>query len=194
VARIDADLAARHEEALQALDEALGSPRYLALLELLYDAAANPRLRADARQPAREVLPRLVAKPWRRLVRGGQGGYGAGDLDPAAPDEDWHAVRVNGKRARYAADAVADVIGGSAPALAKALGSVQNLLGEHQDAAVAAETWLSIARADPDDHALAVTAGRLYERERAAVRVARDAFPAAWQAASHRKLTDWLPS
>jgi CHAD domain-containing protein len=126
-------------------------------------------------------------------VRGGPGVYGAGGLDLTAPDDDWHAVRVNGKRARYAADAVADVIGGSAPALAKALGAVQNLLGEHQDAAVAAETWLAIALADPDDHTLAVTAGRLYERERTAVRAARDAFPQAWQAASQPRLTDWLP-
>ena len=194
VARIDADLAARHEETLQALDEALASPRYLALLELLYEAARQPRLTADARKPAREALPRLVAKPWRRLVRGGPGVYGAGDLDPRAPDEDWHAVRVNGKRARYAADAVADVVGGSAPALAKALGAVQNDLGEHQDAAVAAETWLAIANADPDDHALAVTAGRLYERERAAVQAARAAFPAAWKAASAPRLVDWLPA
>jgi CHAD domain-containing protein len=193
VARIDADLTARHEEALLALDEALASDRYLALLDLLLDAARKPRLTGPARKPAREALPTLVGRPWRRLVRGGPGVYGAGDLDATAPDDDWHAVRVNGKRARYAADAVADVIGGSAPALAKALGSVQNLLGEHQDAAVAAETWLAIALADPDDHALAVTAGRLYERERAAVRAARDAFPQAWEAASQPRLTDWLP-
>ena len=42
--------------------------------------------------------------------------------------------------------------------------------------------------ADPDDHALAVTAGRLYERERAAVaRGARAAFPAVWAAVGEAK-------
>jgi hypothetical protein len=49
-----------------------------------------------------------------------------------------------------------------------------------------------IAHADPDDHALAVTAGRLYERERAAVRAARASFPEAWRAASRRRLTEWM--
>ena len=101
-------------------------------------------------------------------------------------------VRINGKRARYAVEAVAGVLGGEAVELANALAGVQELLGEHQDAAVAADTWLAIANADPDDHALAVTAGRLFERERTAVRAARYAFPAAWKAASRRRLTEWM--
>jgi hypothetical protein len=69
---------------------------------------------------------------------------------------------------------------------------VQTLLGEHQDAAVAADTWLDIAKSDPDDHVLAITAGRLFERERAAVRQARAGFPAAWAAATKKKVTAWL--
>ena len=73
------------------------------------------------------------------------------------------------------------------------MAAVQGLLGDHQDAAVAAQTWLAIAHADPDDHALAVTAGRLYERERAAVREAREKFPDAWAKAARRQLTGWLP-
>jgi CHAD domain-containing protein len=117
---------------------------------------------------------------------------GAGQLEPTAPDEAWHAVRINGKRARYALDAVATVLGGEAAVLASSLAAVQDLLGEHQDAAVAADTWLAIANSDPDDHALAVTAGRLYERERTAVRTVRNAFPAAWKAASRRRLTEWM--
>ena len=54
-------------------------------------------------------------------------------------------MRINGKQARYAVDAVAPVIGGPAEKLAKALGRVQTLLGEHQDAAVAADTWVDVA-------------------------------------------------
>ena len=45
-----------------------------------------------------------------------------------------------------------------------------------------------------DDHALAVTAGRLVERERAAVRRARDRFPAAWAALDGSGHTGWLRS
>jgi CHAD domain-containing protein len=112
----------------------------------------------------------------------------------ADPDAVWHAVRIRGKRARYAVEAVAPVLGGRAVDLAGALGTVQNLLGEHQDAAVAADTWLAIARAHPDDHALAVTAGRLYERERATIRRVRKRLPAAWAAADRPRLTGWLAS
>jgi CHAD domain-containing protein len=187
VARIDEALAMRHEEALNALDAALASPRYLELLERLLEAARTPQLAPGARNAARDLLPALVGRPWRKLS-------GAGDLSPTAPDDEWHAVRIRGKRARYAADAVATALGGGAAGLAKALGKVQNVLGEHQDAAVAAETWLAIAATRPDDHALAVTAGRLYERERAAVRRARERFPQAWEAANRRELTGWLPS
>src|SRR5439155_1711497 len=152
------------------------------------------RLLTDrAAQPARELLPRIVAKPWRELAFGSDGISGAGHLDPLAPDEEWHEVRIRAKRARYATEAVAAVLDGPAVELAKAIADVQGQIGEHQDAAVAAQTWLSIAHADPDDHALAVTAGRLYEREREAVRRARAGFPAVWARTDRHRLTGWLP-
>jgi CHAD domain-containing protein len=192
LARIEADLTARHEEALQALDEALASDRYLVLVDNLVDAAQRPRLTAEAKKPATAVLPGLAGKPWRRLANGHGDVRGAGQLDALAPDTDWHAVRIAGKKARYATEAVAGALGGTAKQLASALSAVQELLGEHQDAAVAAETWLAIAHSDPEDHALAVTAGRLYERERASVRRRRAEFPDAWRKASRRRLTEWL--
>lgn len=194
VARIDSELAAREDEARQALDGALASDRYLALLDRLVEAAQRPRLTALAAASAREVLPRLVAGPWHGFAYGDSGVDGAVDLAAEAPDEQWHAVRVRGKRARYAVEAVAHVLGGEAPSLARKLAAVQDLLGEHQDAAVAGQTWLAIAAGDPDDHLLAIAAGRLYERERAAVQQVRTDFPAAWRAASKRKLLDWLPA
>ncbi|GAA4676643.1 CYTH and CHAD domain-containing protein [Phytohabitans rumicis] len=193
VARIDADLAARHEDALVALDEGLRSDRYVKLVEVLVAAAKEPHLTPLARSRAVDVLPKLVSRPWRQFAHGSRGIDGAAELDPYAPDEQWHAVRINGKRARYAVEAVAGVLGGAAPELAKALAGVQDLLGEHQDAATAAETWLAIAMADPDDHALAVTAGRLFERERAAIRTVRTDFPDAWDKAAKPRMTAWLP-
>jgi CHAD domain-containing protein len=194
LARLDADLAARHEDALTALDAALGSERYRVLLDHLVAAAAAPKVHPGrAALPALSTLPRLVAKPWRQLAYGADGVSGAGQLDPLAPDDEWHAVRIRAKRARYATEAVADVLGGAAAELAKAVAEVQGLLGDHQDAAIAAQTWLAIAHADPDDHALAVTAGRLFERERAAVRRARERFPAVWERTDRRRLTGWLP-
>jgi CHAD domain-containing protein len=192
VARMDADLAVRHEDALAALDKVMCEVRYHHLLDLLLDAAREPKLAGRANEPAEQVLPSLVAKPWRRFAFGGHGLEGVEQLDPVGPDDIWHHVRIQGKKVRYAVDAVASVLGGEASTLGRALAAVQELLGEHQDAAVAAETWLAIANSDPDDHALAVTAGRLYERERASIRAVRAAFPAAWRVASRRRLTEWM--
>ncbi|MFV2126372.1 CHAD domain-containing protein [Micromonospora sp. LOL_013] len=190
---IDATLADRQAAALAEVDATLRSNRYVALVEMLVQAAREPRLTPAAAGPAAEVLPRLVAKPWRRLAFGGSGVDGAADLTLDASDERWHAVRINGKKARYAVDAVAPVIGGGAAKLAKALSKVQNLLGEHQDAAVAAETWQGVLAEHPDDHELAVTVGRLVERERAAIRAARAEFATAWERAAAGQRTKWLP-
>ena len=49
------------------------------------------------------------------------------------------------------------------------------------------------SQADPDDHTLAVTAGRLIERERASIREARAAFPRGWRKAAKRRRVEWLP-
>ncbi|MDG4792593.1 CYTH and CHAD domain-containing protein [Micromonospora sp. WMMD1082] len=192
VDRLDAVLAGWQEEALAAVDEALRSPRYLALVDALVLAARAPRLTPHAEAPAHRVLPRLVARPWRRLAGTAKKPGGVAGLDPAGPDEQWHTVRKQGKQARSAVTAVAPVLGGDAKKLARALAKVQNLLGEHQDAAVAAQTWRAVAEERPTDHELAVAAGRLLERERAAVRRARADFPYAWRRATRRRRTRWL--
>ncbi|MGC5289745.1 CHAD domain-containing protein [Micromonospora sp. DT231] len=189
VDRLDEVLAQRQRQALVAIDEALRSPRYLALVDALVLAARAPRLTRAAAAPAAEALPALVARPWRRL----SGPDGVDGLDAQSPDERWHAVRKEGKQARYAVNAVASTVGKGARRLSRALAVVQDVLGEHQDAAVAADTWLEIAAERPDDHELAVTAGRLAERERLSVRRMRDLFPAAWHRATRRRRTGWLP-
>ncbi|MEV4511455.1 CHAD domain-containing protein [Dactylosporangium sp. NPDC049525] len=184
VGRIDAALAGRQETALSALDEALRSPRYVPLLDAL---VRPPRLAGRHAAPAVRVLPGLVRKPWRQLVAGAEA------LTPGLPDDDWHEVRKLAKRARYAADAVAWIVGPDATVLAKRIAKAQKVLGEHQDAATAADTWLFVARfLDRGDHRLAVTAGRLFERERAAVTRARAAFPAVWAAVVEENTTVWL--
>ncbi|WP_432986672.1 CHAD domain-containing protein [Dactylosporangium sp. CA-233914] len=192
VARLDAALAARQEAALGVLDAALHSKRYVKLLDALVGAVQAPRLAPLAWERAEEVLTGIVRKPWRRLVEGGGGIPGAGGLTPDLPDDDWHEVRKRAKRARYAADSVAAVVGPEAKQLAKAVARAQAVLGEHQDAAIAADAWLAASAAAPGDHDLAVTAGRLFERERAAVTRARADFPAVWEPVMEEKNIAWL--
>ncbi len=192
VARIDAELVARHEEALDRLDLAMDSDRYRRLVNTLVLTAAAPPLTDAALQPAVAVLPGLVARQWHRLADGGRGVQGAGELDQAAPDDEWHEVRKRAKRARYATDAAAPAIGSAAADLGVALAAVTDALGAHQDAAVAADTWLGIALAEPDNHSLAITAGRLIERERAAVIASRRDYPRRWADATQDRLIAWL--
>ncbi|MDG4779631.1 CYTH and CHAD domain-containing protein [Micromonospora sp. WMMD961] len=189
VGRLDDVLAARQRTALAVIDEALRGARYLALVDSLVLASASPRLTSRAAAPAAEALPALVARPWARLT----GPEGVEGLDAQSPDDRWHAVRKEAKQARYAVNAVAPTVSKGARRLSRALARVQDVLGEHQDAAVAADTWLEIAAERPDDHELAVTAGRLAERERACVHRMRAAFPAAWHRATRRRRTRWLP-
>ena len=155
IASIDGRLAERHALALKELEEGLRTGRYVDLVEEL--------TRATREQPF--TTDELKVREARKLPAKAEA------LTPGDPDDKWHEVRILAKRARYAADAL-----GHKPR-AKELAAVQDLLGEHQDAAVAAQTWLEFA-ADP---ALAVTSGRLYERERTRIRQVREEFPAAWK-------------
>lgn len=155
VERIDAVLARRQGKALAALAQSMCAGRYLALLDSLVLATHDqPRKKGSLHGLANEPTKRLQASLEK--------------LTDSAPDGDWHHVRILTKRARYAVEAQE----GHRDPQARALARLQDLLGEHQDAAVAAETWLSFGI----EPALAATAGRLYERERAAVRQAREDF------------------
>lgn len=187
IARVDTELVAREEAALAALEEVLNSPRYVALLDLLVEAARSPRLTDLATQPSAYVLPSLVGGAWRKLAKR------ATKLHLDDPDEPWHETRIRAKRARYAAEATAPALGKDATRLAKACARVQDVLGEHQDAATAADVWIGVAAAHPGDATLALTCGRLAERERTAVHRARAAFGPVWSKASRPKVTRWLP-
>ncbi len=114
------------------------SPRYLALLDHLVDAAREPALALDADVDDLE-LAGFARRPWRKLRKAVDA---LGD-DPS--DHELHRVRIRAKRARYASEAVAPVFGKRAREFARAMAAVQDVLGEHQDAVVASE-WLRAAR------------------------------------------------
>ena len=181
LARIDSLLAAQEVRALRAADVALRSQRYLDLLDALVSAAREPQLSAAAAEPCSAALPPLVSTAWGRL------GKHARRLRPDGADETWHSARIVAKRARYAAEAVAPVLGRRARRMAHVATSVQEVLGEHQDAAIAAQTVHDLARAHPRDGALALVAGRLVERERGRVAASRAAFPRLWREAARAR-------
>jgi CHAD domain-containing protein len=105
-----------------------------------------------------------------------------------SPDEELHALRIRAKRVRYAAEAVAPVMGPRASRFAAAVTALQTVLGEHQDAVIAA-SWLH-------DHGPSTgqpfAAGQLWALEREAAEEARRQWPAAWKGASDRRLRSWF--
>jgi hypothetical protein len=69
--------------------------------------------------------------------------------------------------------------------------AVQTVLGEHQDAVIAAQWLRDAATRGPDERA-AFAAGELAAAERGYAHAARDAFPAAWRDASRKSQRRWL--
>jgi CHAD domain-containing protein len=184
VERVIARRATERDDARAALLDAYRSSRYVELLERLVAAAQAPAFAAGVDAPAKATLPRVVRGPWQHLRKA------VNELGDSPADEALHEVRKRAKRCRYAAEAVAPVVGKPARLFAKAVANVQEVLGEHQDAVVARQ-WLGKAAADlPAREAYA--AGMLAGIELEAAATARARFPAAWKAASPKRLRSWL--
>jgi CHAD domain-containing protein len=177
-------LTADRETARGELLVALSSDRYADLVENLVHAARAPRLSPEADAPAQRVLPEVVRRPWKHLESA------VGALGSSPQDEQLHEVRIRAKRARYAAEAVAAVIGKPAARLASALADVQSVLGDLQDATVA-EAWLRAA-ASSARGSQAVVAGQLVGVQHQEMERARKQWRAAWKAASKKSLRSWL--
>jgi CHAD domain-containing protein len=98
-------------------------------------AASVPALEA-----APGILGRLYSK-WRKAARG---------LERSSHAEEFHDLRKKGKRLRYATEFFSGVFGEEATgALVGPLKAVQDSLGRHQDATVAAELVREIAIGTP---------------------------------------------
>ncbi len=183
--RLGAALTERLTVARTAAHQTLRGDRYVALVEAMVGAATAPPVTAAAQRPAERVLPPLVRRAWRKLRRR------ARRLTLDASDEAFHRARIAAKRARYAGELCAPVFGAPAKDFAAAVESAQDLLGEHQDAAVAAATLRELAAA-ADPTGAGFTFGVLYERERAAARAARESFVDVWWSVRRRRHRRWL--
>jgi CHAD domain-containing protein len=170
------------EPARKELLTAMASQRYVDLMEQLVEAAARPAVTEEASLPATEVLPGLARKPWRSLRKGVQG------LTDEPADPELHRIRILAKRARYAAEVAAPVVGKEAERFADAAADLQTVLGDHQDSAVA-QGWL---RANAGAGRRAFVAGELSAREAERAASARRSWPKAWQRLNRKKLRAWL--
>ena len=186
VARIDTDLGRAYRDGYTEVLDALSDPRYLRLLADLDRLVADRPASDRGLAPARDELPRLVGRDWRRLRRrvrhaaAGTGRYGLHDARKAA------------KRARYAAEAAATVLGSRASRFAAAMEQVQEVLGEHQDALAAQDTLRRIGVQAHLDGENGFSFGRLHALEQWRAARAAEAFDAVWARSSRSKLRAWL--
>ncbi|SDY73421.1 CHAD domain-containing protein [Amycolatopsis xylanica] len=158
------------------LTRLLGTPRYAALLvsaARLVTDPSSPVAVSDVESP-RAVIS--LDKPYRKLAKA----VGKLPLDP--PDDDLHALRIHGKRLRYAAELAQSAAKKKQAAKIKKLISatkdLQTVLGDHQDAVVAADRMR--AALDTLTPQAAFIAGRIAERELTRRTQARAAWPAVW--------------
>jgi CHAD domain-containing protein len=162
-------LSGDRELARAELLQAFESERYLALLDRLAGLAAEPA--ASGREKS---LRSIASRQFARLQEA------AARLPSEPTDEALHRLRVQVKRARYAAELAEPAVGRPAARFVARAKRVQDVVGEHQDAVVAArrvQDLLGWARGSR----VAFAAGRLVEREEQRRLLARADFPKAWR-------------
>ena len=110
------------------------------------------------------------------------------ELGDPPSDEELHRVRIRAKRARYAAEALAES-SDDLDRFARAAAKLQDVLGDLQDA-VLVEAWLrdGTGKESPD---LSFAAGALAHAARREARRARDDFPSAWKRLRRRRPKGW---
>ncbi|MEV6874170.1 CHAD domain-containing protein [Amycolatopsis sp. NPDC051128] len=162
------------------LTRALSSARYSTLLREVSLLAHDEERPAAASAKPHDLIAGL-AKPHRRLAKAVR----ALPADPS--DDDLHALRIHGKKLRYAAELaqtsakkkqVARI-----RALLEATKDFQTVLGDHQDAVIIAERMRTVLDSGDDPGGpVGFVAGRIAERELARRTEARAAWRDSWAA------------
>jgi CHAD domain-containing protein len=164
-------LDAEREEGRRALLRALDSARYR---RLLGELERPPGLREGG------TLETAAAREYRRLRKTVKA---LGD-DPS--DGDLHRVRIRAKRTRYAAEAA-----GARKRIIERAKTLQDVLGEHQDAVVAEERIRALLTEVRGTGRTALGAGRLIERQHLRRAGARASWRKAWKRLERACDSEW---
>jgi CHAD domain-containing protein len=159
--------------------QALESDRYLALLERLETGAQSPAV-----VDATVSLADIAGAEFKTLRRAMQ------ESGTDASDNLLHPIRIQGKRARYAAELAERSIGKPATRFLRQAKALQDLLGEHQDALVTEQRLRKLlGQARSTFTAFAV--GRLVERQCERRQRARARLPSVWAKLEKRGQKAW---
>ena len=158
-------LEAERASARGAVVEALSSDRYLALLDRL-EHVDSPEL-SGHETPLAELWQRAWKRARKALSR----------LDGSSSDGTIHRARIRLKRSRYAAELADGELGKRGTRFGVAAAKLQDVLGVHQDAAVAEERLRVFAASGQGG----VGVGLLLQRELDRKAAARALRPVAWK-------------
>ena len=144
--------------------EALDSRRYESFVNRFGRALrARPRRGAGPWSVARaRGCARADRRPLRLVPKA------ARRIDADSPPDDYHRLRIRGKRLRYTLEFLGDLYPDDTKPLVKRLTALQDILGEHHDAVVAIERLRDLAAAGDDRLAppTAFAMGEIAERYR----------------------------
>jgi triphosphatase len=180
----------RREQHRRAMLVGLGSKRYFTLLLKLEQFAHDrrPVRLKSAAAPAAEVGREAMKRAFRHLLR--EGGEAATTPTP----EELHHVRIRAKRLRYLLEFFRESSGKPGRRLLRDLVRLQDLLGAHNDAMVAAtflDGYVNGPGADSKASTLMTLGGFLQDELRRG-RKARARFHQTWKGfAAKRTIMDW---
>jgi len=161
----------------------LNSDQAAETLELMKDSVSKPRLIAGRGTSVDDLLPSAKAA-WRRVRKAIR------RLGTSPSDPDLHRVRILTKRARFGAEVLRPVVGDDAKRFCKAAATLQDALGELQDAAVA-RAWLLELIPTLDGVGIG-EAHRLANTELERARAARSGWQERWEQLSDEAVSGWL--
>jgi CHAD domain-containing protein len=179
----------RHDARLAATDltKVMADNRYRDLLDHLHAAAVLPPFYNGpaAHDAAAVVAPELVTAQWRSVRRKVR----KAGRHPS--NAQLHEIRRRAKQLRYAAEAVAPVIGRPAERMARRAKRLQTILGDHHDAVVT-EAWLrDQARRGDFAPAAIFQAGTVCVEERRQQQKLRRRWRPAYQRLRRPKVRAW---
>ncbi|MFE1320724.1 CHAD domain-containing protein [Kitasatospora phosalacinea] len=152
---------------------ALDTERFRRLLATLTALAADPPLNSRAAKPRGPELTRTLRREHRRTAER----LALARRTPEGPalERALHDARKAAKRARYAGETA----GRPARAFTRRMKALQDVLGRHQDAAVARDALRTLS-----DGSFGY--GALYGRQTAELAFARELLPQVWEQAARR--------
>lgn len=176
---IESLLAARREAARRRMLAALDSRRYEQLVERFTVALqrGEPRTLLAGRQPILAVAPDLLGRRYRRVRRRGDA------ITVASPPGDYHLLRIDAKKLRYALEFVGPIYGRPAVEFSQRVTALQDVLGLHQDADVAVDALAAMAASNARrlSAETLMSMGAISERYRARAVELRARFPAVYR-------------